>query len=104
MVPASSDRMMPMISSTRLHKNLSRRAILLYGLQEAKVSIQPEAADAVAVEFTLGGFKCGTQSCLLSSMNPKHRNEQFHTWLGLLGEEEDSRFALLTHCQKFRLI
>jgi hypothetical protein len=40
MVPTSSDRMMPMISSTRLHKNLSRRAILLYGLQEAKVTIR----------------------------------------------------------------
>jgi len=37
-------------------------------------------------------------------MNPRHRNEQFHTWLGLLGDKEDSRFALLIRYQKFRLI
>ena len=93
-----------MISSTRLHKSLSRRAIPLHGLEEGKVSIQLDAVDAEPFEFTLGTFKCGTQSCLLSSMNPQHRNVQFHTWLGLLGDEEDSRFAWLTHCQKFHLI
>jgi len=93
-----------MISSTRFRKNLSRRAILRHGLQEGKVFTSPEAVDAEIVKFTLGGFKCGTQGCSLSLMNPRHRNEQFHTWLGLLGDKEDSRFALLIRYQKFRLI
>src|SRR6516165_10733210 len=104
MIPTSSDQRTPMISSTRLRQNVSRRAIILRGLRGGKVSMQREVVDAEPFEFTLGGFKCGTQSCLLSSMNPKRRNVQFHTWLGSLGDEEDSRFALLILCQKFRRI
>lgn len=39
-------------------QNLYRRAIVLHRLREGTVDAEP-------AEFTLGGFKCGTPSCLL---------------------------------------